>query len=30
MGRQKEEDSKTLVCDKSDRPVTYLFCGDLH
>ena len=29
-GRQKEEDGKTLLCDKSDRPVTYVFCGDLH
>ena len=26
----KKEDSKTLVCDKRDRPMTYAFCGDLH
>ena len=29
-GRQKEEDGKTLVCDKRDRPVTFVFSGDLH
>ena len=29
--RQKEdEDDKTLVCDKRDRPITYVSCGDLH
>ena len=28
--RQKEEDGKTLVCDKRDRSITYVFCGDLH
>ena len=28
--RQKEEDGKKFVCDKRDRSITYLFCGDLH
>ena len=27
---RKEEDGKTLVCDKSDRSITHVFCGDLH
>ena len=27
--RQKEEDGKTLVCDKHDRAITCVFCGDL-
>ena len=26
---QKEEDGKTLVFDKRDRSITYVFCGDL-
>ena len=29
-GRQKEEDGKTLVCDKRDRAITHVFCRDLH
>ena len=29
-GRRKEEDGKTPVRDKRDRPVTYVFYGDLH
>ena len=29
-GLQKEEDGKTLVCDKRDRAVTCVFCCDLH
>ena len=28
--RQKEEDGKTLVCDKRDRAITYVFCRDLN
>ena len=27
---RKEEDGKTLVCDKRDRSITHVFCGDLH
>ena len=27
--RQKEEDGKKPVCDKRDRSITYVFCGDL-
>ena len=29
LTQQKEEDRKTLVCDKRDKPITYVFCGDL-
>ena len=25
-----QQDGKTLVCNKRDRHVTYVFCGDLH
>ena len=28
LTQQKEEDRKTLVCDKRDKPITYVFCGD--
>ena len=28
-GRQKEEDGKTLVCDKRDRAITCVFCRNL-
>ena len=27
--RQEEEDGKTLVCDKRDRAITYVFYRDL-
>ena len=27
---RKKRTTKTLVCDKRDRPMTYAFCGDLH
>ena len=30
IGRQEEEDGKTLVCDKRDRAITCVFCRDLH
>ena len=26
----KEEDGKSLVCDKREGPITYVLCGDLH
>ena len=29
-GRQEEEDGRTLVCDKRDKAVSYVFCRDLH
>ena len=29
-GRQEELDGKTLMCDKRDRAITYVFCRDLH
>ena len=29
-GGQAEVDGKTLVCDKRDRAITYVFCRDLH
>ena len=29
-GRERKEDGKTLVCDKRDRAITYVFCRDLH
>ena len=29
-GWQKEEDGKTLVCDKRDRAITCVFCLDHH
>ena len=29
-GREEEEDSKTLVCDKSDIAITCVFCRELH
>ena len=29
-GQKEQEDGKTLVCDKRDRPSTYMFCRDLH
>ena len=25
-----QHDCKTLVCDKRDRPITFVFCCDLH
>ena len=30
LTQQKEEDRKTLVCDKRDKPITHVFCGDLY
>ena len=29
-GWQEEEDAKTLVHDKSDRTIMYVFCRDIH
>ena len=29
-GRQEEEDGRTLVCDKRDKAISYVFCRDLH
>ena len=29
-GRQKEEDGRTLLCDKRDKAISYVFCRDLH
>ena len=29
-GRQEEEDGRTLVCDKHDKPISNVFCLDLH
>ena len=29
-GWQEEENAKTLVRDKSDRTITYVFCLDIH
>ena len=29
-GQKEQEDGKTLVCDKRDRPSTYMYCRDLH
>ena len=28
-GEKKDKDGKTLVCDKHDRAITCVFCGDL-
>ena len=28
-GQYKDKDGKTLVCDKHDRAITWVFCGDL-
>ena len=30
LTQQKEEDCKTLVCDKRVNPITHVFCGDLY
>ena len=30
LTHQKEEDRKTLVCDKRDKPITHVLCGDLY
>ena len=30
LGRQTEEDGKTLVCDKHDRAITCVLCRDPH
>ena len=30
LTQQKEEDRKTLVCGKHDRPITYVFCDNLY
>ena len=27
---QEEEDGKTLMCDKRDREIAYMFCRNLH
>ena len=29
-GRQEEEDGRTLVCDKRDKAISYVFCRDVH
>ena len=29
LTQQKEEDRKPLVCDKRNKPITHVFCGDL-
>ena len=30
LTQQKEEDRKTLECEKRDKAITYVFCGDLY
>ena len=30
MHAQDEEDGRTLVCDKRDKAICYVFCRDLH